>query len=150
MTRFVLSALDVFTEDLAAHVFHSSCGRPVRGILPLPSGPEVQAQQRLVVDWTRCEGHGLCAHLVSEIVQLDSQGFPVMLDIPVPDWLQKDAQQAVDMCPALALRLDERAAEVLPGPAPVPLPMPVGRTALIGGGPGGPARPGGPRQITAG
>ena len=40
VTRFVLSALDVFTEDLAAHVFHSSCGRPVRGILPLPSGPE--------------------------------------------------------------------------------------------------------------
>ena len=40
MTRFVLSALDVFTEDLAAHVFHSSCGRPVRGILPLPTGPE--------------------------------------------------------------------------------------------------------------
>ena len=39
VTRFVLSALDVFTEDLAAHVFHSSCGRPVRGVLPLPAGP---------------------------------------------------------------------------------------------------------------
>ena len=41
-TRFVLSALEVFTEDLAAHVFHSSCGRPVRGVLPLPSGPETR------------------------------------------------------------------------------------------------------------
>src|SRR6516162_10440582 len=61
VTRFVLSALDVFTEDLAAHVFHSSCGRPVRGVLPLPTGPEQEAQQRLVVDWTRCHGHGLCA-----------------------------------------------------------------------------------------
>ena len=39
VTRFVLSALDVFTEDLAAHVFHSSCGRPVRGVLPLPGRP---------------------------------------------------------------------------------------------------------------
>src|SRR5205823_3256073 len=29
VTRFVLSALDVFTEDLAAHVFHSSCVSPV-------------------------------------------------------------------------------------------------------------------------
>ena len=150
MTRFVLSALDVFTEDLAAHVFHSSCGRPVRGVLPLPAGPEVQAQQRLVVDWTRCEGHGLCAHLVSEIVHLDSHGFPVMLDIPVPDWLQKDAQQAVDMCPALALRLTNVPAKASRASAPVPLPMPVGRTALIGGGPGGPAASGGPRQITAG
>ncbi|HYZ54856.1 MAG TPA: NADH-ubiquinone oxidoreductase-F iron-sulfur binding region domain-containing protein [Streptosporangiaceae bacterium] len=147
VTRFVLSALDVFTEDLAAHVFHSSCGRPVRGILPLPSGPEQQQQKRLVVDWTRCEGHGLCAHLIPEIVHLDSHGYPVMLDIPVPDWLAKDAQQAVDMCPALALRLSSAPNRTRQS-APVPLPMPVGRTALIGG-PGRSGGPAGPRQITA-
>jgi NADH:ubiquinone oxidoreductase subunit F (NADH-binding)/ferredoxin len=145
VTRFVLSALEVFTEDLAAHVFHSSCGRPVRGILPLPSGPEQQGQQRLVVDWTRCDGHGLCAHLIPEIIHLDQHGYPVMLDIPVPDWLEKDAQQAVDMCPALALRLATAPSKASRPPGPVPLPMPVGRTALISGGPGG----GGPRQITA-
>src|ERR1700685_107526 len=105
VTRFVLSALDVFTEDLAAHVFHSSCGRPVRGVLPLPTGPEQEGRQRLGVDWTRCEGHGLCAHLVPEIIHLDAQGYPVILNIPVPAWLEKDAQQAVHMCPQLALRL---------------------------------------------
>jgi len=38
-------------------------------------------------------------------VQLDSQGFPVFLDMPVPFWLEQDATQAVEMCPALALRL---------------------------------------------
>jgi hypothetical protein len=69
-----------------------------------------------------------------------------MLDIPVPDWLQKDAQQAVDMCPALALRLAAVPQKAARQSAPVPLPMPVGQTALTGGGPGGPA---GPRQITA-
>jgi NADH:ubiquinone oxidoreductase subunit F (NADH-binding)/ferredoxin len=151
-TRFVLSALDVFTEDLAAHVFHSSCGRPVRGVLPLPTGPEMQTRQRLIVDWTRCEGHGLCAHLVPELVHLDSTGYPVMLDIPVPDWLEKDAQQAVDMCPALALRLAAAPPKQTRASAPVPLPMPVGRTALIGGGPPGlpgPGGRGGPRQITS-
>ena len=58
-----------------------------------------------MVDWTRCHGHGLCAHLVPEIIHVDSQGFPVILNIPVPAWLEKDAQQAVHMCPALALRL---------------------------------------------
>ena len=79
-----LGARCVFTEDLAAHVFHSSCGRPVRGVLPLPAGPEQEEQQRLVVDWTRCHGHGLCAHLVPELVQLDGQGYPVFLDMPVP------------------------------------------------------------------
>lgn len=142
MTRFVLSALDVFTEDLAAHVFHSSCGRPVRGVLPLPSGPEQEAQQRLAVDWTRCQGHGLCAHLVPELIHVDAQGYPVMLNIPVPTWLEKDAEQAVHMCPALALRLTS--AEPMPTrTAPAAIPAPQLRTGLLGGA-------NGPRQITSG
>jgi ferredoxin len=100
--RFVLSALDVLTEDLTAHLFRGTCGRPVRGILPMPAGP---AEHKLSIDWTRCRGHGLCAHLVPELVQLDRQGYPVPLDMPVPAWLEREARQAVDMCPALALRL---------------------------------------------
>src|SRR6201997_2221471 len=143
VTRFVLSALDVFTEDLAAHVFHSSCGRPVRGVLPLPTGPEQEEQQRLVVDWTRCRGHGLCSHLVPEMIHVDAQGYPVILNIPVPAWLEKDAQQAVHMCPALALRLTS----VNPAPArtaPVAIPAPSLRTGLVGGGSGS------RKQITAG
>jgi hypothetical protein len=51
------------------------------------------------------------------------------------------------MCPALALRLAHVPAKPNRSPGPVPLPMPFGRTALIGGGPGG---RGGPRQITGG
>src|ERR1700729_4094448 len=54
-TRFVLSALEVFTEDPAAHVFHSTCGRPVRGMLPLPDGPETARANQLMGDWVRCE-----------------------------------------------------------------------------------------------
>lgn len=101
-SRFVLSALDVFTDDLAKHVFHGGCGRPVRGTLPLE--PE-QGEMRLVVDWTRCRAHGLCSRVVPQLVHLDAQGFPVILDMPVPFWLAQDAAQAVEMCPALALRL---------------------------------------------
>src|SRR5580700_2376014 len=143
VTRFVLSALDVFTEDLAAHVFHSSCGRPVRGVLPLPTGPEQEEQQRLVVDWTRCRGHGLCAHLIPELIHVDGNGYPVILNIPVPNWLEKDAEQAVHMCPELALRLTDAA----PAPtrtAPVSLPAPQRRTGLVGGASSG------RKQITAG
>ncbi len=143
VTRFVLSALDVFTEDLAVHVFHSSCGRPVRGVLPLPSGPEQEEQQRLVVDWTRCQGHGLCAHLVPELIHVDPLGYPVLLNIPVPSWLEKDAEQAVHMCPALALRMTNAPA----GPtrtAPVAIPAPQLRAGLTGGASGS------RRQITAG
>src|SRR6185437_11816684 len=39
------------------------------------------------------------------LMQLDEQGYPVMLDMPVPPWLEREAHQAVKMCPELALRL---------------------------------------------
>jgi NADH:ubiquinone oxidoreductase subunit F (NADH-binding)/ferredoxin len=100
--RFVLSAIDVFTDDLTAHLFRGTCGRRVQNVLPLPAET---GDARLSVDWTRCRGHGLCAHLVPELVQLDGQGYPVFLDMPVPEWLESEAQQAVQMCPALALRM---------------------------------------------
>jgi NADH:ubiquinone oxidoreductase subunit F (NADH-binding)/ferredoxin len=100
--RFVLSALEVFTDDLAAHVFRGGCGRPAGDVLPLPAAV---GENRLALDWTRCRGHGLCAHIVPELVQLDRQGFPMMLDTPVPPWLEREAGQAVAMCPSLALRL---------------------------------------------
>ncbi|HZP15137.1 MAG TPA: ferredoxin, partial [Nocardioides sp.] len=32
----------------------------------------------LTVDWTRCDGHGLCARLVPEAVRLDEWGFPIL------------------------------------------------------------------------
>jgi len=138
-TRMVLSALEVFTEDLAAHVFHSSCGRPVRGMLPLPEGPETAEQKQLIVDWVRCEGHGLCAHLVPELIHLDANGFPVIMNIPVPPWLEKDAAHAVEMCPALALRLgtDPKKAAVSGGAAgkatAIQVAAPAARTGLLGG-----------------
>ncbi|HEY1702552.1 MAG TPA: NADH-ubiquinone oxidoreductase-F iron-sulfur binding region domain-containing protein [Trebonia sp.] len=103
--KMVLSALEVFTEDLSAHVFHGSCGRPVRGVLPLPEGPQTESDVNLTVDWVRCQGHGLCAHLVPELIHLDGSGFPVITNLAVPGWLEKEAQTAVAMCPALALRL---------------------------------------------
>ena len=112
--RFVSSALEVFTDDLAAHLLRGTCGRDTRGLLPLSQdGPE----QRLTVDWTRCAGHGLCAHLVPELVQLDAQGYPEFLDMPVPPWLTSQAAQAVEMCPALALRLTTTPAPGVSQPA---------------------------------
>ncbi|XVQ87611.1 NADH-ubiquinone oxidoreductase-F iron-sulfur binding region domain-containing protein [Microbispora siamensis] len=101
--RFVLSALDAFADDVEEHRFHGGCGRATKGVLPLPI--EDAQDARLVVDWTRCQGHGLCAHLVPELVKLDRHGFPVFMDTGVPSWLLGEAQKAVEMCPALALRV---------------------------------------------
>jgi ferredoxin len=91
------------------------------------------------VDWVRCDGHGLCAHLVPELVHLDKTGFPVILPIPVPPWLAKNVQHAVQMCPALALRVDtdpkkSGAGKGGPVPPPIPVAAPVARTGLLGGG----------------
>jgi len=100
--RFVQSALEVFAGDVAAHVLAGACGRPVRGVLPLPAQA---GETRLEVDWARCQGHGLCSRIVPELVQTDSHGYPAVLGMAVPPWLERDARRAVAMCPALALRL---------------------------------------------
>jgi hypothetical protein len=55
-----------------------------------------------------------------------------MLNIPVPSWLEKDAEQAVHMCPALALRLTN-AAPTPTRTAPVAISAPSLRTGLLGG-----------------
>ncbi|MET9292684.1 NADH-ubiquinone oxidoreductase-F iron-sulfur binding region domain-containing protein [Streptomyces sp. NPDC003077] len=112
--RFVLSALTAFTDDLAAHVLGGGCGRETIGVLPL-SAPEADGTRdgqgaggRLAVDWTLCEGHGLCAGLLPEAVRLDGDGYPVVADAPLPGRLRTRAQRAVRRCPALALRLEDR------------------------------------------
>jgi NADH:ubiquinone oxidoreductase subunit F (NADH-binding)/ferredoxin len=105
--NFVVSALDAFSEDLSEHMFRGRCGRSVPGVLPLPGEHSTRDEPaaRLKVDWTRCSGHGLCARLVPELIQLDEHGYPEFLDVSVPFWLTRDATQAVAMCPALALTL---------------------------------------------
>ena len=58
----------------------------------------------LAVDWAACKGHGLCAELLPELIQLDEWGYPILAG-PVPIDLEKHARRAVSACPALALRL---------------------------------------------
>ncbi|MCC3768272.1 NADH-quinone oxidoreductase subunit NuoF family protein [Streptomyces sp. UNOC14_S4] len=109
--RFTLSALSAFTDDLAAHVLGGGCGRGTAGVLPLPrpagaedGGPA--GTERLAVDWTLCEGHGLCAGLLPELVRLGPDGYPALADTGVPAHLRGRALRAVRRCPALALHLD--------------------------------------------
>ncbi|GAB2837765.1 NADH-quinone oxidoreductase subunit NuoF family protein [Actinoallomurus bryophytorum] len=116
--RFVTSALSTFAADVKVHLAKGTCGRPVRGSLPIAEDliamETAEAEEtglRMTVDWTRCAGHGLCKHLVPELIQLDEHGFPVISNAGVPRRLVGDARQAIEMCPALALRLGDSAAE---------------------------------------
>ncbi|MFI0454067.1 NADH-ubiquinone oxidoreductase-F iron-sulfur binding region domain-containing protein [Actinomadura sp. 6N118] len=104
LSRFVLTAMDVFEADAAEHVEYGSCGRPVLGVLPA----ETEAQLQLEVDWSRCDGHGLCADILRGIVRMDEYNYPVIPGEPIPSMLESDARRAVAMCPGLALRLVQR------------------------------------------
>jgi ferredoxin len=52
-----------------------------------------------------CEGHGLCAELFPERIQLDDWGYPFIDSEPIPRALVGHARRAVAACPVLALKL---------------------------------------------
>jgi ferredoxin len=60
---------------------------------------------RLRIDPTACTGHGVCADLLPEHIQLDEWGFPI-IEPDVPYGLAGPARRAVRSCPVLALRLE--------------------------------------------
>jgi ferredoxin len=61
--------------------------------------------QRLRVNPILCTGHGLCAELLPEQIDLDEWGYPLLSDEPVPRDLRPLARRAVSDCPVLALML---------------------------------------------
>ena len=63
------------------------------------------SEQKLEIDWTRCDGHGLCAALLPDRIVMDDWGFPLVRGNGVTPRDAKDVRRAVAMCPALALRL---------------------------------------------
>lgn len=60
---------------------------------------------KLKVDMTACEGRGLCAEVLPEVISLDDWGFPI-IGAEVPRELNEPAREAVRLCPRLALRLE--------------------------------------------
>jgi ferredoxin len=64
----------------------------------------------LEVNPIACAGHGLCAELFPEWIELDDWGYPIVDDGPIPEDLMVHARRAADACPKLALALRARAA----------------------------------------
>lgn len=64
---------------------------------------------RLHIDWTACDGRGLCTELLPEILHRDHWGYPMARDGGrdplVPSALADHARRAVAHCPRLALQL---------------------------------------------
>lgn len=66
---------------------------------------------RLHVNWTRCDGRGLCTELLPRVLTRDQWGYPLARSGKLePDLREdelEDAREAVDLCPRLALSLQK-------------------------------------------
>ncbi len=91
-------------------------------------------RRRLVVDPIACDGHGICAELLPEVIRRDDWGYPIIDPEPVAFGLEGLAKRAVAACPKLALAL--RDAPVTHGrggsSSPRPPARPAARTATAG------------------
>ncbi|TFC51304.1 ferredoxin [Cryobacterium sp. TMT1-21] len=65
----------------------------------------------LHIDWTACDGRGLCTEILPELLARDDWGYPLARtrgagsDVPVQERLLDAASEAVALCPRQALRL---------------------------------------------
>jgi ferredoxin len=57
------------------------------------------------VDRIKCDGYGMCAELLPELIQLDDWGYPIVSRNEISDELLDHARLAVEACPVLAFRL---------------------------------------------
>jgi ferredoxin len=69
--------------------------------------PRAATGVQLHVDWTACDGRGLCMELLPELLETDDWGYPVVAErgAPVPPDLLAPARDAVAACPKRALKL---------------------------------------------
>ena len=64
-----------------------------------------QRARYLRLDPIACDGYGLCAELLPELVTLDDWGYPIIAAKELEGDLMKEAEAVVSICPKLALRL---------------------------------------------
>lgn len=61
--------------------------------------------RQFAIDRIKCDGRGLCAELLPELIRLDDWGYPIVAPGPIPDHLMPLAERAVEDCPVLAIAL---------------------------------------------
>lgn len=83
----------------------------------------------IVIDRIACDGHGLCAELLPELITLDDWGYPIVAAGPVPDDLVEHARRAVTFCPVLAFHLRATGQRGSVAAVPVARPVPASRTS---------------------
>ena len=59
----------------------------------------------IAIDRIACDGRGVCAELLPELIELDDWGYPIIAPGSVPPHLVEHAKRAVTYCPVLAFKL---------------------------------------------
>ena len=62
-------------------------------------------ERTLQIDRIKCDGRGLCAELLPELVRLDDWGYPILKAGPIPQHLLPHAERAAESCPVLAIAI---------------------------------------------
>jgi ferredoxin len=61
---------------------------------------------RIVVDWDRCTGMGMCESLAPDVFEVDDDGSLILHAEQVPDGMEGDVREAIAACPTEALSLE--------------------------------------------
>ena len=77
----------------------------------------------IAIDRITCDGRGLCAELLPELIELDDWGYPIVAPGSVPPHLVEHAKRAVTNCPVLAFKLRPTKTAESRASAPAPQPF---------------------------
>ena len=111
--QLVRSLLAAFPEDTHRHQALGSCAwRAAAAAAPAArrrrKGLELEMTITLKVNPIACAGHGMCAELLPEVVELDRWGYPLLVSPGIPRALLGHARRAAQACPTLALLIEEK------------------------------------------
>ncbi|MEK8169608.1 ferredoxin [Streptomyces sp. M19] len=69
------------------------------------------------MDWTLCQGHGLCADIIPDVIELGIDGYPAKAAMEVPGGQRPQALRAVRRCPRWRCASPVRRPRPAAGPA---------------------------------
>ncbi|TDD37278.1 ferredoxin [Actinomadura sp. KC06] len=62
---------------------------------------------RIVVDWNRCQGIGMCESIMPDVFEVDQDGQLTLHTDTVMEGKEAEAAEAVAACPSEALSLED-------------------------------------------
>ncbi|MEA2378446.1 MAG: ferredoxin [Thermoleophilaceae bacterium] len=62
---------------------------------------------RVIVDWSLCDGNGVCVGIAPEVFEVDDDLNLQVLDETPPESMRPQVEQAVISCPRLAITLQD-------------------------------------------